>query len=163
MSTPEVFTNCYITLEISEITQGEMGQMLFSSFTPPSWSTEASKHKYYGGKGTTEVLHGGARVENWGPAELGRGVETQHLLYKWVEQIKEKGPAAAKKDVKITVEAPGAEGSPTPICQWNGIGAIITNFSHAASNASSNEIMTESVTLDAEKWELLDGTGGKIQ
>jgi phage tail-like protein len=159
---PIVYTNCYISVEIKEVTEGEMGKLLFNSFTPPTWSTDAQKHKFYGNQATTQVLHGGARVETWGPAHLGRGVDTEHLLYKWVQEIRKKGPSSAKKEITIKVEAPDESGNPTGICTWAATGAIITQFSQAASNASSNEIMTEDVTIEAETWDMKDGEGNPI-
>jgi phage tail-like protein len=159
---PIVYTNCYISVEINEVTEGEMGKLLFTDFTPPTWSTETHKHKFYGNQATTQVLHGGARVENWGPAHLGRGVDPEHILYKWVQEIRKKGPAGAKKDVTIKVEAPDESGEPTGICTWVGTGAVITEFSQAASNASTNEIMTEEVAIEAEMWDMKDGEGSDI-
>ena len=160
---PQVYTNCYIAVQIQDL-QGvggadDMPSLLFNSFTPPTWSTETPKHKFYGKAGMTEILHGGARNENWSPAQLGRGVDTGHVLFNWVQEIRQKGPTSAKKDITITVQAPSGE---DPICVWSGTGAVITQFSHGASNASSNEILTESVTIDAEAWDMKDGTGGDI-
>ncbi len=160
---PQVYTNCYVAVEISGLDgvggSSDMPKLLFNSFTPPSWSTESPKHKFYGDSGKTEVLQGGARNENWSPAQLGRGVDTSHVLFNWVQEIRQKGPTGAKKDIKITVQAPAGE---DPICVWSGTGAVITQFSHGASNASSNEILTESVTVDAETWDMLDGSGQPI-
>jgi phage tail-like protein len=138
---------------------GDMAKLLFNSFTPPTWSTEAPKHKFYGDAGKTEILHGGARNENWSPAQLGRGVDTTHVLFNWVQEIRQKGPTQAKKDIKITVQAPAGE---DPICIWSGTGAVITQYGQGASNASSNEILTENVTIDAENWDMLDGSGQPI-
>jgi hypothetical protein len=50
----------------------------------------------------------------------------------------------------------------TPICVWSGTGAVITQYGQSASNASSNEILTENVTIDAEKWDMLDSNGSPI-
>jgi len=161
VGSPEIYTNCHITVTIPGISGG-MNKLLFNSFTPPSWSTDAPKHKFYGENATTEVLHGGAQVENWGPAQLGRGVDKEHLLFQWVQEIRKKGPNAAKKDIEIKIEDMDESGSATGIAVWNGKGVIITNFSPGASNAATNEIMTESVTLEAEKWEMMDGEGSPI-
>ena len=69
---PQVYTNCYIAVEIKDLDgvggSSDMPKLLFNSFTPPAWSTEAPKHKFYGDSGKTETLHGGARNENWSPA-----------------------------------------------------------------------------------------------
>jgi phage tail-like protein len=137
----------------------DMPKLLFNSFTPPSWSTETPKHKFYGGNSNIEIVHGGARNENWSPAQLGRGVDVNHTLFQWVQQIREKGPNGAKTDVSITVQA---EAGTPPICVWHGTGAVITGFSHGASNASSNEVLTESVTIDAEHWDLMTGGGQAV-
>jgi phage tail-like protein len=163
MDDPQVYTNCYIAIEITGLSgvsgSGDMPKLLCNSFTPPAWSTDTPKHKFYGDAGKTEVLHGGARNENWSPAQLGRAVDTEHVIFNWVQEIRQKGPTAAKKDVKITVQPPGAAQN---IEVWSATGAVITQYSQGASNASSNEILTESVTLDAEKWDLLDGQGQPI-
>jgi phage tail-like protein len=159
---PQVYTNCYVSVKIDGldgVDGSNMSTLLFNSFTPPSWSTETPKHKFYGDSGKTEVLHGGARNENWSAAQLGRGVDTGHVLFNWVQEIRQKGPTAAKKDVTITVQAPAGE---QPICVWSGKGAVITQFGHGASSASSNEILTENVSIDAETWDMLDGGGQPI-
>jgi phage tail-like protein len=161
MTDPQVFTACYVQVEVDGLTGVDgtsMNSLLFNSFTPPAWSTETPKHKFYGDQGKTEVLHGGARNENWSPAQLGRGVDTEYCLFNWVQEIRQKGPTEAKKDVKITVQEPGGTG----IVVWSGTGAVITHYSQSASNASSNEILTEQVTIDAEKWDMLDGGGSPI-
>src|SRR5689334_12765588 len=105
---PQVYTNCYIAVEIKDLDgvggSSDMPKLLFNSFTPPAWSTEAPKHKFYGDSGKTETLHGGARNENWSPAQLGRGVDTTHTLFNWVQEIRQKGPTEAKKDVQITIQ-----------------------------------------------------------
>ncbi|HEY1517921.1 MAG TPA: phage tail protein [Solirubrobacteraceae bacterium] len=160
---PQVYTNCYVSVEITglaNVDQGaSMAKLLFNSFTPPAWSTETPKHKFYGDQGKTEILHGGARNENWSPVQLGRGVDTQYVLYNWVQEIRQKGPTAAKKDVKITVQAPAGD---QPICVWSGTGAVITQYGQSASNAAGNEILTENITIDAETWDMLDGGGQPI-
>ena len=163
MDDPQVYTNCYIAVEIKDL-QGvsgssDMPKLLFNSFTPPAWSTDTPKHKFYGDAGKTEILHGGARNENWSPAQLGRGVDTNHVLFNWVQEIRQKGPTEAKKDVQITIQQPGGQDA---IEVWSATGAVITQYSQGASNASSNEILTENITLDAEKWDLLDGSGSPI-
>lgn len=159
----QVYTNCYVAVEISGLNgvggDTDMPKLLFNSFTPPTWSTETPKHKFYGGSGKTETLHGGARNENWSPAQLGRGVDTSYALFNWVQEIRQKGPTAAKKDVKITVQEPAGAGA---ICVWSGTGAVITQYGQSASNAGANEILTENVTIDAETWDMLDGSGKPI-
>lgn len=163
MDDPQIYTNCYIALEITGQTgvggSSDMPKLLCNSFTPPAWSTDTPKHKFYGDSGKTEILQGGARNENWSPAQVGRAVDTTHALFNWVQEIRQKGPTGAKKDVKITIQEPGGQ---TNIEVWSGTGAVITQYSQAASNASSNEIMTENITIDAEKWDLLDGSGQPI-
>lgn len=160
---PQVYTNCYIAVEIKDLDgvggDTDMPKLLFNSFTPPAWSTDTPKHKFYGGGGKTETLHGGARNENWSPAQLGRGVDTGHVLFNWVQEIRQKGPTDAKKDMTITIQEPGGQSS---ICVWSATGAVITQYSHGASNASSNEVLTESITVDAETWDMLDGSGSPI-
>jgi phage tail-like protein len=163
---PQVYTNCYVMVKItggdssSDIDgSSSMSTLLFNSFTPPTWSTETPKHKFYGDQGKTEILHGGARNENWSPAQLGRGVDTNYTLFKWVQSIRQKGPTGAKKDLEITVQAPAGD---KPVCVWAATGAVITQYGQSASNAASNEIMTENVTIDAETWDLKDGGGGLI-
>ena len=76
----------------------------------------------------------------------------------WVQEIRQKGPTEAKKDVKITVQEPGGTG----IVVWSGTGAVVTNYSHGPSSASGNNILTEQVVIDAEKWDMLDGSGTPI-
>jgi phage tail-like protein len=157
--TPAVYTNCYVECVIPAVAEsGQMAQLLFNSFTPPHWSTETPKHKFYGDQGKIEILHGGARNELWSPAQLGRGVDTDHILFNWVQEIRQKGPTNAKKDIQIKVQAPDG----TSLLVWSATGAVITQFSHAASNAATNEILTESVTIDAEAWDMLDGSGNPI-
>ena len=158
-SNVQVYTNCYVELDIPDVAQsGQMAQLLFNRFKAPHWSTETPKHKFYGDQGKIEILHGGARNESWTPAELGRGVDTGHVLFNWVQEIRQKGPANAQKDIQIKVLAADA----TPLHIWSATGAVITAFSTADSNAATNEILTESVTIDAEKWDMLDGGGSAI-
>jgi phage tail-like protein len=155
----QVYTNCYIECDIPSVAgQGQMAQLLFNSFIPPEWSTQTPKHKFFGDQGKIEVLAGGARNEDWSPAQLGRGVDTGYVLYNWVQEIRQNGPTNAKKDIQIKVQAP--DGS--SICVWSGKGAVITHFKHSQFLASSNEIVTESVTIDAEMWDMLDGGGNPI-
>ena len=158
-SNPTVYTNCYIEVDIPNVAgQGQMAQLLFMEYVPPEWKTETPKHKFYGDQGKIEVLHGGARNETWSPAQLGRGVDTDYVLFNWVQEIRQSGPTNAKKDIQIKVQAP--DGS--SICVWSATGAVIIGYSQMASHAATNEILTERVTIDAEAWDMLDGGGNPI-
>lgn len=161
--TPPVYTNCYVSVEIKGLAgvtgDSDMPKLLFTSFTPPSWSTEVPKHKAYGGQSNILVVHGGTRNENWSPAQLGRGVDVNHTLFQWVQLIRQKGPNQGKLEISVTVQAD--PGTPA-ICVWHGTGAVISGFSHGASNAASNEILTESVTIDCETWDMMQGTGQPV-
>jgi phage tail-like protein len=161
MADPQVYTACYISVSIDGLTGVDgstMNTLLFSNFQPPSWSTQVPKHKFYGDQGKTETLHGGARNEDWTPCTLGRGVDTNHTMFNWVQEIRQKGPTEAKKDIKITVQEPGGTG----IVVWSGTGAIVTSYGHGPSMASANDILAESIVIDAEKWDMLDGSGQPI-
>jgi phage tail-like protein len=156
---PTVYTNCHYEFLIPDVADsGQMAQLLFMEFKPAEWKTETPKHKFYGDQGKIEILQGGARNETWSQAELGRGVDSEHILFNWINQIRQQGPTGAKKDIQIKVLAPDGSG----VCIWSATGAVIVGYSQSASNAATNEILTERVMIDAESWDLLDGSGNPI-
>jgi phage tail-like protein len=155
---PVVYTNCLVTLQIDGVAEADgMNKLLFNSFTPPSWSTEAPKHKFFNGK-LVETVHGGTINESWSPMQLGRGVDTAYTLYKWVEQVRQKPLEEAKKTVTVTVKTQDDQG----VHVWIGEGAVITQYGHSAHNAATNETIIESVSIDAEKWRMADSGGSDI-
>jgi len=154
---PVVYTNCLVTLDIPGVTDNGMEKLLFNSFTPPSWSTEAPKHKFFNGK-LVETVHGGTINESWSPMQLGRGVDKNYVLYKWVEQVRQKPVEEAKKTVTVTVKTQDDDG----VHVWTGEGAVIVQYGQTAHSSATNETLLENVSIDAERWSMKDGGGSDI-
>jgi phage tail-like protein len=154
---PVVYTNCLVTLEIPGVTDNGMDKLLFNSFTPPSWSTEAPKHKFFNGK-LVETVHGGTVNDSWSPAQLGRGVDKNYVIYKWIEQVRQKPIEQCKKDVTITVKTQDDEG----VHVWSGTGVVPVSYGHGPHSSQANETLIETCSLEGETWHMKDGSGSDI-
>jgi phage tail-like protein len=122
--------------------------LLFYSVTPPSGSLDTREFKTWDAQGLPINSIGGGRQVTWSPVTLSKGVDTDNKLYEWFKTVLEKGATAeTKKDVKITVMA---EDGTTTLHIWNLTGAVITDYGHSASNAQTNEVLVQNITLKYE-------------
>jgi hypothetical protein len=143
---------------VSGVTADQMAQLLFSSCSPPDFSIDAPKHTFHGDKGAPEQIIAGVQNPSYGTMTLTQGWDPGHVLASWMNVIADPSKAITDKKVNITVIFMLSTGE--PLFQWVGTGALLTGFSHSASDASSNGVLTINATIDADKWQLQGPSGG---
>jgi phage tail-like protein len=154
---PPVQTVTHITVNISggagTIAQdSNMANLLFSSCKPPDWSIEAPKHIFHGNDGKPETIISSVQNPKYGTMTLTQGWDPDTVLVKWMNKISDPTVTIDQKKADVTVVF--MDNSGKPLFQWVGSGAILTNLSHSASEASSNGVLTITATLDADTWAL---------
>jgi len=121
--------------------------MLFSAATMPSGSLDVPEFKTIDGNGNPVNSCGGGTQVTWQPIQLTRGVDTDHGLWEWFNEVREKGANAdTKKEVKII--AMDSQGQ--TLHTWNLTGAVITNYGMAGADAQTAAILTEQVSIKYE-------------
>ncbi|MGO9973787.1 MAG: phage tail protein [Solirubrobacteraceae bacterium] len=142
---------------ISGVDPSSMNNLLFSSCTPPNWSIDAPKHIFHGNQGAPEPIIAGVQNPTYGTMTLSQGWDPGHVLASWMNKISD--PSVAITDKKATVTVVFMDSTGNALFQWVGTGALLTSFTHSASDASSNGVLTITATIDADTWQL-QGSGG---
>ena len=121
--------------------------MLFSAATMPSGTLDVPDFKTVDAGGKPVNSCGGGTQVTWGPVTLTRGVDSDHQLYDWFKDVREKGVCEdTKKEIKIiAVDSQGET-----LHTWNIIGAVITTYGMAGADAQTTAILTEQVTIKFE-------------
>jgi phage tail-like protein len=159
---PTVYTVTNVVVTIQGITDsaGGMGALLFTSCKAPEWSIDAPKHLFHG-EGGPESIISTIQKPTYGTMTLTQGWDENYCLAKWKALI-EKADATIdekKKDVKVDfMKSNGTD----ILFSWHAEKGLLTHYSHAASDASSNAVLTVSATIDADSWEQLDSGGQPI-
>jgi hypothetical protein len=135
-----------------------MDQLLFTSCTPPNWSIDAPLFTYHGNKGAPQAVIPGVINPTYGTMTLTGGWDQGGTLASWMKIISDTSKTIAQKTCTVTVQF--LQSDNTQIFQWVGTNALLTGFSHSASDASSNGVLTVNATITAETWELQTGGGG---
>jgi tail tube protein gp19 len=143
---------------VSGVTADAMATLLFSSCSPPDFSIDAPKHTFHGDKGAPEQIIAGVQNPTYGTMTLTQGWDPNHVLASWMNVIADPSKAITDKKVNVTVIFMDSTG--TALFQWVGTGALLTGFSHSASDASSNGVLTINATIDADTWQLQGPSGG---
>jgi len=139
--TPQVHVNCHLKLEIEGIAEG----LLFTQFSPPSISLPHTEFPTFAGNGLPVNSITGGKKFQWGTASFSRGVDPDGKIMTWLNQFKDSG---ITKETKKKVIAHVMDESGQSILQtWTFEGAVIADYNVSAVNASSNEVLTESMTL----------------
>jgi phage tail-like protein len=121
--------------------------MLFSAATMPSGTLDVPDFKTVDDNGNPVNSCGGGTQVTWGPVTLTRGVDSDHQLYDWFKDVREKGVCEdTKKEIKIIAMDSQGETLHT----WNIIGAVITTYGMAGADAQTTAILTEQVTIKFE-------------
>jgi phage tail-like protein len=121
--------------------------MLFSAATMPSGSLDVPDFKTVDNNGNPVNSCGGGTQVTWAPIQLTRGVDSDHQLWDWFKDVREKGACEdTKKEVKIIAMDSKGETLHT----WNLTGAVITNYGMAGADAQTAAILTEMVTIKYE-------------
>ena len=150
MAEKQVFGNYHFKLEIPDVDQA----LLFYQFTPPTMTVDGPEFKTWDASGNPVNAIGGGRQVSFTDLQLSRGVDTDHVLYEWIKQVREEGATDdTKKDLKIT--AFNSKGEPLHV--WNIVKAIITQYGHSGANAQTNEVLVENVTIKFEDCTLEQG------
>lgn len=157
---PPVQTISHITVDIDGVAAaGDMDQLLFSACDPPSWTVEAPKHIFHGNDGTPQTIISAIQNPSYSPMTLTQGWDPNMVLAKWMADVQKPGEITDKKK-KITVVF--LDSNKQPLFQWYTESGILTEFKHSASDASSNSVLTVTARIDADTWELQDGSGSAL-
>src|SRR5918911_116187 len=114
--------------------------MLFSAASMPSGTLDVPDFKTIDDKGTPVNSVGGGTQVSWSPVTLTRGVDTDHQLYDWFNDVRQKGVTDdTKKEIKIIALDSQGETLHT----WNLVGAVITTYGMAGADAQTTSILTE--------------------
>ena len=121
--------------------------MLFSAATMPSGTLDVPDFKTIDDNGNPVNSCGGGTQVSWSPVNLTRGVDTDHQLYDWFKDVREKGVCDdTKKEIKIIcIDSEG-----NTLHTWNIVGAVITTYGMAGCDAQTAAILTEQVTIKYE-------------
>ncbi len=160
---PPVQTVTHISVSINgtsvqNVSADAMNNLLFSSCSAPDWSIEAPKHIFHGQNGTPETIISGVQNPQYGTMTLTQGWDPNGVMGHWMNQISD--PSVKIDDKKSQVTVVFMDSSGQPLFQWVGTGAILTNFNHSPSDASSNGVLTCTATIDADTWQLQGASGG---
>jgi phage tail-like protein len=121
--------------------------MLFSAATMPSGTLDVPDFKTVDNNGNPVNSCGGGTQVTWAPITLTRGVDSDHQLWDWFKDVREKGACEdTKKEIKIIAMDSKGETLHT----WNLTGAVITNYGMAGADAQTAAILTEMVSIKYE-------------
>jgi phage tail-like protein len=138
---PQLHSNCHVELKIDGITD----DLLFSEFQAPAVNLVTQEFKTWDGKGLPVNSVNGGKHFQPATATFSRGVDPKHAIWKWINDLKEKGVTAeTKKEATATVL--GEDGS-TTIETWVFHGSVISQWTRSPMSAQSNAVLTESMTL----------------
>jgi hypothetical protein len=159
-STPTVYTVTNVAVTIQDITTGGMGSLLFHQCTPPAWSIDAPKHIFHGDKGPESIIST-IQKPTYGTMTLGQGWDQNYCLAKWKAIIEDPSQTIDQKKKDVKVDFLQSDGQ-TILFSWHAAAGILTSYSTAGSDPSSNGVLTVSATIDADTWEHLDSGGQPI-
>ncbi len=159
---PPVFTVSNVKVTIAGITDqaSGMNSLLFSSCSPPDLSIDAPKHIFHGDKGPESII---STIQNpsYGTMTLTQGWDQGMCLAKWKAIIEDPSQTIDQKKKDVKVDFLQSDGT-TILFSWHATAGLLTGYTHAASDASSNAVLTVTATIDADKWEHLDANGSPI-
>ena len=139
-SSKQVFGNYHYKLEIPDIDQA----LLFFQLTPPSLTVDGPDFKTWDAQGNPINSIGGGRQATWSDVQISRGIDSDMSLYKWIDDVRQKGATDdTKKDIKITVVNQANE----DLLTWNVTGAVISSYTMAGVDSNGGGILTESVSI----------------
>jgi phage tail-like protein len=126
---------------------GPEGALLFQSASMGGASLSIPKFKTEDANGNPINSLGGGTSVTWQDLSIVRGVDTDHKLWEWFTEIKEKGVTPeTKKEIKlIALDSKGET-----LHTWNFVGAVISSYQMSGSDAQSEAILTEQVSIQFE-------------
>jgi hypothetical protein len=161
-SPPEVYTVSHVAVTIDGIADaGSMNTLLFNSAKPPDWSIEAPKHLFHGNQGTVETIIPAVQSPRYGTMTLTQGWDENAILAKWKALVSDPSKGIDEKKKHVKVDFLKSDGQ-TILFSWDAQYALLTGYSHSASDAASNGILTVTATIDADDWQQLDSSGSPI-
>jgi hypothetical protein len=92
---------------------------------------------------------------------LTQGWDQGYCLAKWRAVIEDTNTPIDQKKKDVKVDFMESDGQ-TILFSWHTSAGLLTGYTHAASDASSNAVLTVTATIDADTWEQLDGSGSPI-
>jgi len=126
---------------------GLESSMLFSSVAMGGATLSIGDFKTTDANGNPVNSCGGGTQVHWSDVSLTRGVDTDHGLWDWFKDVKEKGACGdTKKEVKII--ALDSQGN--TLHTWNLVGAVISSYQMAGADAGTEAILTEMVSIHFE-------------
>jgi len=159
---PPVYTVGFVTVAIDGLaTADQMNTLLFSSASPPAWSIDAPKHIFHGNGGVPEPIIGTIQKPQYGTMTLTQGWDSGFILAKWKALIEDPNTPIDQKKKHVTVTWMQSDGK-TQLFGWDAPAALLVGYTHSASDASSNGVLTVTATIDADSWQQLDNSGQPI-
>jgi len=162
---PTVVTVTHVSVTISgpqipTVDPNAMQNLLFTSCKPPDWSIEAPPFVYHGSKGAPETIIPAVMQPKYGTMTLSQGWDPDHVLASWMNLISDATKAISDKKAQVTVVF--NDSTNQPLFQWVGDGALLTSFSHSASDANSNAVLMVNATISADTWHLTDSSSNPL-
>jgi hypothetical protein len=136
----------------------QMNQLLFTACSPPDWSIDAPVFTYHGNDGAPTTAIPGVMKPTYGTMTLSGGWDQAGTLASWMTLISDTSKTIDQKTCTVTVQFLDNTGA--QVLQWVGNNALMTSFSHSASDASSNGVLMVNVSITAAEWVLTSGSGG---
>jgi phage tail-like protein len=130
-------------LDINGIT-GD-GGLLFTTATYPQVTLDIPDFKTFSNNNADPInSFGGKPHITWSPITLTRGVDPSLDLWKWVQDIIDKG-VTADTVKEVTLKALGADSN--PLYTWTLHGAVITQYGYSGANSQSQEVLINTIQI----------------
>jgi phage tail-like protein len=150
-ASPQVFGSYHCVVKIA----GNQPTLFFSA-TPPTASIDAPQFKTWVSDGSPQNSVSGGRQVTWSPVTLSRGADDNGDIWTWFQSIVNEGADKNKKEVTLEFIAHDN----TPLFTWTLHDAVVTQFSHSAASAQTNEILVNTIQLAFRDAELTYSGGG---
>jgi hypothetical protein len=159
---PPVPTVSHAVVVIQDITDttdagGGMGAILVSSITPPSWSVSAPAHAFHGDSGQPENIIASVQKPTYGPMTITKAYDQNGGIQKWQAIINDPAKTIDEKKKDVKVLYMDSDGT-TIISGYHTEKGLMTDHTPPSSSPDS-QVMMETITIAADKWEIL-GKGG---
>lgn len=152
---PIIYTGAHVKVDIQDMSD-PMDTLLFKSVQPPDWRIDAPRDVFHGDQNQPYPVIASVQHPQYGQMTLVQGWDKNHVMATWRALMESQKPLSEKWK-SVTVTWYDSDGT-TAFNGWHTDHAILVDYKHAGSDASSNAQLTVNITLEAvEAWQQTDG------